>query len=154
MEKITSKEFVYTFCEIWKGIDRRICFVLGAGASRSSGIKTGGELAKLWLDEIKERMDHIPEAFNEFVKEKNININYPATNYPQLYSERFRLDPGTGFDFISTLMENAIPSYGYSVLAQMMAAGQHNIVVTTNFDNLTEEALYTYTDKLTFNLWP
>jgi hypothetical protein len=30
--------------------DRRFAFVLGAGASRSSGIKTGGELVREWLE--------------------------------------------------------------------------------------------------------
>jgi len=147
MEKITSKEFVYTLCEIWNEADRRICFVLGAGASKSSGIRTGAELAALWLGEIQKRMSEEEGRFEKFVEEKNINTEYPGANYPELYRERYRFDRGTGFDFISNEMERANPGYGYSVLAQMMAEKQHNIVITTNFDNLTEEALYTYTSK-------
>lgn len=34
---------------------RRFCFVLGAGASRTSGIKTGQELVKIWDRELCER---------------------------------------------------------------------------------------------------
>jgi hypothetical protein len=147
MDKMTSKEFVYTLCDIWNSADRRICFVLGAGASKSSGIKTGWELAKQWLAEIKQRMNDRPDDFQKFLNEYKIDKDNPAVNYPLLYSERFKYDPDSGFDFINREMENAKPSYGYSVLAQIMAEKQHNIVITTNFDNLTEEALYSYTPK-------
>ena len=137
----------YTLCEIWNGADRRICFVLGAGASKSSGIRTGSELAKQWLAEIKERVSEQPEKFKQFLEEENIDEENPALSYPILYSERFKFDKDSGFEFINSEMEKAKPGYGYSVLAQMMAEKQHNIVITTNFDNLTEEALYTYTSK-------
>ena len=32
--------------------DRPFCFILGAGASRASGIPTGGEMAQAWLREL------------------------------------------------------------------------------------------------------
>jgi protein O-mannosyl-transferase len=34
--------------------DRPFCFVLGAGASRSSGIPTAVEMARVWLRELHE----------------------------------------------------------------------------------------------------
>lgn len=34
---------------------RKFCFVLGAGASRSSGIKSGQELVDIWEKELSER---------------------------------------------------------------------------------------------------
>ncbi len=147
MEKMTSNEFVHTFLDIWNSSDRRICFVLGAGASKSSGIRTGGELAKQWLDEIEARTKDIPEIFEKFKVGNNIDANYPGSGYPEIYKERFKFDNDSGFDFINREMERAKPGYGYSVLAQILAEKQHNIVITTNFDNLTEEALYTYTPK-------
>ena len=42
--------------------DRPFCFVLGAGASRPSGIPTGAELASTWLHEMHEAEDF--EAMN------------------------------------------------------------------------------------------
>ena len=44
-------------------------------------------------------------------------------------------------------MEKAEPSCGYSFLAEIMAQGTHDIVITTNFDSLTEDALFIYTAK-------
>ncbi len=33
--------------------DRKFCFIIGAGASKESGIPTGAELVKVWTEEIK-----------------------------------------------------------------------------------------------------
>ena len=44
-------------------------------------------------------------------------------------------------------MEKAEPSCGYSFLAEILAQGKHDIVITTNFDSLTEDALFIYTAK-------
>jgi protein O-mannosyl-transferase len=147
MHKITSKEFVHTFCDIWNSNDRRICFVLGAGASKSSGIRTGSELAKQWLDEIEARMQDQLSNFQALIGEYELDKTNPGLHYPEIYKERFKLDYDTGFEFINREMEAAKPGYGYSVLAQILAEKQHNIIITTNFDNLSEEALYTYTNK-------
>jgi Tfp pilus assembly protein PilF len=147
LQKITSTEFVHAFCDIWKSDDRRFCFVLGAGSSKSSGIRTGAELASEWLAQINARLKDRPNAFDSFIESSKIDESNPGINYADIYKERFKLDYGSGFDYINKEMEAARPGYGYSVLAQILADRQHNIVITTNFDNLTEEALYTYTAK-------
>lgn len=147
METISTKKFVKTFCDISKNKDRRFCFVLGAGASKSSGIKTGVELAKIWLHEIKTDLGYTEEEYQAFILAKNIDQRFPGLSYPDIYEERFRLDSETGFHRINKEMENATPGYGYSVLSQILSEHHHNIVITTNFDTLTEEALYTYTSK-------
>ena len=33
--------------------DKKVCFILGAGASKQSGIPTGKELVKTWIDDLK-----------------------------------------------------------------------------------------------------
>jgi len=33
--------------------DKKFCFILGAGASKQSGIPTGKELVKTWIDDLK-----------------------------------------------------------------------------------------------------
>lgn len=146
MQLITTRKFVQTIKDIWDNEDRRICFVLGAGASRSSGIRTGNELAKEWLTEIKEHADNDTD-YAAFLDKYDIDESWPGQSYPHIYQERFRHDLASGFNRINREMEVARPGYGYSVLAQLLAEKQHNIVITTNFDNLTEEALYTYTEK-------
>jgi Tfp pilus assembly protein PilF len=44
-------------------------------------------------------------------------------------------------------MEGKEPSCGYSVLAQILEQKPHKIIITTNFDSLTEDALFIYSRK-------
>ncbi|MXX11970.1 MAG: hypothetical protein F4Z86_00710, partial [Gemmatimonadetes bacterium] len=125
--------------------NRKFCFILGAGASKSSGIPTGAELASQWLNEIKEDLDK--DHFESWLKEEGINKNDPASFYHQIFAKRFEIDHQAGYDFFEEIMEKAEPSCGYSFLAEILAQGKHNIVITTNFDSLTEDALFIYTAK-------
>jgi hypothetical protein len=49
-------------------------------------------------------------------------------------------------------MSGKDPSPGYSILAAALAADppRHNVVITTNFDNLVADALSIYTDTFPF----
>jgi NAD-dependent SIR2 family protein deacetylase len=53
---ITQKRLARIFKDIKKQeyTESKFCFLLGAGASNSSGIKTGWELAQKWYEELKE----------------------------------------------------------------------------------------------------
>ncbi len=53
---ITLRQFLRHFEE---QRNRKFCFILGAGASKSSGIPTGAELASQWLNEIEEDLARI-----------------------------------------------------------------------------------------------
>jgi tetratricopeptide (TPR) repeat protein len=122
---------------------KRYCFILGAGASRASGIKTGAEMAKIWLEEL-EKLEK--EATEEWIKSEKINKNNPGADYPKIYGRRFRLDPAYGFTSLQNEMKDAIPSPGYYHLAKILAETGNKLVITTNFDSLTEDSLFIYTD--------
>ncbi len=139
---ITLRQFLRHFEE---QRNRRFCFILGAGASKSSGIPTGAELASQWLNEIEEDMDK--DQFEAWLKEEDIDKNDSASFYPQIFAKRFEVDHQGGYDFFEEIMEKAEPSCGYSFLAEILAQGKHDIVITTNFDSLTEDALFIYTAK-------
>ena len=47
-------------------------------------------------------------------------------------------------------MTDKEPSFGYSVLAQILAGTRHNVIITTNFDNLVVDALSFYCRKSPF----
>ena len=52
-EELSLKGFINEMKEVSSGPHpRKFCFVLGAGASISSGIKSGQELVKLWDGEL------------------------------------------------------------------------------------------------------
>ena len=70
--------------------------------------------------------------------------------YPEIYEKRFGHAPETGYDYIRGLMEGREPSLGYLILANIMVREKHNVVITTNFDNLLEDAIRTYTKEKPF----
>jgi Tfp pilus assembly protein PilF len=144
MNEITLKTFLYHFCNNIRE-DKKYCFILGSGASKPSGIPTGGELVKKWMTELEEM--HTPEDLDVWKQEEDISMDDLAKDYSKIFDKRFELDKKEGFAFLEQTMESKEPSCGYSVLAQILDKKPHKIVITTNFDSLTEDALFIYTRK-------
>lgn len=68
--------------------ERRYCFILGAGASKTSGIPTGEELAKQWHGEILEQCSK--EEIKELKKRLGVRSTKPSSRaYFDLYAMRF-----------------------------------------------------------------
>ena len=120
---------------------KRYSFILGAGASRSSGIRTGAEMAKEWLEELEKENE---KATQEWLRKENINKNDPGSHYSKIYERRFYMEGEVGLNKLKKEMENAIPSPGYYYLAEMLVKTQNKLVITTNFDNLTENSLFIF----------
>ena len=78
----------------------------------------------------------------------DFELSKAANFYPWVYWRRYRRFRELGYAVLEKEMENAEPSFGYSVLAQIMAGTNHKASVTTNFDNLIADALATYTQAL------
>ena len=146
----------------------RFCFILGAGASASSGILTGAELEYRWMLDLdkdpgfkevhavakslkeKKHLSHefkeIEEAWNR-AKEKRQTV-LPSEYYFDIYTLRFYPNYRNGYHYLENLMERSKPSFGYHTLALMLTElSGSNLVITTNFDSLVEDALFLYTDK-------
>jgi hypothetical protein len=124
--------------------------VLGSGASFQSGIPTGDTLAMQWLEELHEMEDFNNLPLEKWATAANLGIKgfdfkKAANFYPFIYQRRFHDFREQGYAFLEDAMEEAEPSYGYSVFAQIMAGWQHKVAVTTNFDNLIADAISTYT---------
>ena len=155
-QTITSKQLVRMLKDASRGSkgsgEMKFCFLIGAGASISSGIPSGAKLAWNWLQQIKEDCDG--EDFEDW----KIEIKMPDQHieervgefYPEIYEKRFGHAPETGYDYIRGLMEGREPSLGYLILANIMVREKHNVVITTNFDNLLEDAIRTYTKEKPF----
>ena len=125
--------------------DRKFCFITGAGASKESGIRTGAELVKVWMDDIKKLYGD--EDTSKWMQDNDIDPEDPAAHYSKIYDKRFEICPKDGFDFLEKEMDKAEPSCGYSFLVQILAKTNHNVVITVNFDSMVEDAMFTYTDK-------
>ena len=144
MNRMSIKTFLYHFCNNIRD-DKKYCFILGSGASRSSGIPTGGELVRQWYSELREMYE--PNELEEWKSKEGILEEDLAKDYSKIFDKRYKIDPKEGFSFLEKIMENIDPSCGYSVLAQILDVQPHKVVITTNFDSLIEDALFIYTKK-------
>lgn len=141
-EQLSLNSFIKEMKEVSVGTHpRRFCFILGAGASRSSGIKSGQELVKVWDKELQERNEN---EYNRWRAQLSITDNNMFEFYSQYYEKRFNRCPTDGYNFIEKIMDSAKPSAGYVMLAHMLTKTSHNVVITTNFDHLTEDAVNYY----------
>ena len=133
--------------DIANGNYERYCFILGAGASVTSGIGDGGTLAKKWLDQMKGYEPKLTGKWHKEMKVKGKNIKKdPGQYYSAIYKKRFE-NPSDGYLKLHEEMESASPSIGYYYLAQILANTKNNLVITTNFDTMTEDAVSFCTNK-------
>lgn len=126
--------------------DRQFAFILGAGASFTSGIPTGQHLAQRWLKDLHLRECEDGRPLEEWIThcgvgEGGLTWQTAAEHYPQIFERRFDGDREAGYAELEAAMEGKSPSLGYSLLAEIIQHTRHKVVVTTNFDNLVADAL-------------
>lgn len=126
--------------------DRQFAFILGAGASFTSGIPTGKDLAQQWLKDLHLRECADGRALHQWIAECGVgngglSWETAAEHYPQIFERRFDGDRESGYAELEAAMEGKSPSLGYSLLAEIIQHTRHKVVVTTNFDNLVADAL-------------
>lgn len=144
-EVLSLSSFIKEMKEVTTGTHpRKFCFVLGAGASRTSGIKSGQDLVKIWDKELRERNF---DEYNHWRESLNITDDNLFAFYSQYYEKRFNRCPSDGYNYIEKIMELAKPSAGYVMLAHILTKHPHKVVITTNFDHLTEDAVNYYAQE-------
>ena len=143
------------------------CFVLGSGASVSSGIPSGQKLAEIWLNEIKG--DLSKEKFEKEISRrieiltksgKNPDVRYlkfkdydylpnlksTLDDYNIICELRFLNDKEAEQKAIFQLMDNITPYIGYYALSGILSNTKNDMIITLNFDELIETAINFYTD--------
>ena len=162
--KIISAKRLATIMKDKRKGKKKFCFILGSGASVESGIPTGITLIKQWMKELLEMasVDEICSNEATIKKDKKLKFDFRKDILPKwenkevlgseyyfdVYSLRFYPDPTDGYYFYEEKFSKAVPSFGYNALAQILSDGLgSNLVITTNFDSLVEDALFIYTDK-------
>jgi protein O-mannosyl-transferase len=142
---IDTEVFVNHLRDTLRNPDNRICFILGAGASVESGISSGAELAKQWYRELP--TFHSQKRIDDWKAEVEFNENDIPAHYAKLFRLRYEGQQDNGIHHITSIIEKGSPGFGYTILSQVLQRTPHNVVVTTNFDTLTEESLYVFTNK-------
>jgi protein O-mannosyl-transferase len=130
---------------------RPFCFVLGAGASVQSDIPTGAQLIDRWLSEMQRQEGVRDESLADwtvrrFGRLRGFSFSRRAEYYGQIYEKRFR-NKEQARGFLEGQLLGKEPSYGYSILARILANTRHKAVITTNFDHLVSDALFLYSDQ-------
>ena len=140
-ELLSLNGFIKEMTEVSSGPHPRMfCFVLGAGASKASGIKSGQELVNLWEKDLLERNK---ESHLQWKEQLKINDTNKYSFYSQYYERRFKR-PMDGYNYLEKIMESAKPSVGYVMLSYLLTHTRHNVVITTNFDHLIEDSVNYY----------
>ena len=140
MRKLDLQEFIdEIFFDFKQNPDTKYLFFLGAGCSKSSGIPLARELAEEWYEKLK----HQTSKFDKF-NTKNKISNSKSLDYAKYYFEIFEElfpTPLSQQKEIQRITEDRTPSSGYYALSALMQEPSFNTVITTNFDNLIQDAL-------------
>ena len=131
--------------------EKCFAFFLGAGCSVSSGIPSSESLVRdSWIPRLRDIRAPSRSDLETWVCEElpDYDAANPALSYADLIGRLF-FTADERQNEIEDLCEGREPSYGYAVLAQLVALdrGRFNVVLTTNFDDLIADALYLYTDS-------
>ena len=78
--------------------------------------------------------------WREWERIRQLDYDFPGEDYFTLYDLCYGSNPQEGKRYLTRKMSEAQPSRGYYLLAKLMNGTGNNVVITTNFDHLTEEA--------------
>ena len=149
---LTQEQFVRNFSVM---ADGEVDFFLGAGASISSGIPTGGDL--IWVfkrtlfcsecnistEKYKDlALLSTREMLQEYFDQKGFFPKQYAPEEYSFYFEQCYSDPLARKRFIENIVSNREPSLGYLCLAEAIVQGKIKNIWTTNFDPLLENAIH------------
>ncbi len=109
--------------------------LLGAGASKTSGVPLAGEMAERFKQ----------EYCNQYPDEKLEEQTWFDTDtaYSILF-ERLYPTPSLRRDRVERFLEFNSPSLGYLYLVRLLEEGYFNTIFTTNFDDILNEACYLF----------
>ena len=122
--------------------------LLGAGASVTSGVRSGQTLVREWKKEVYEELNQDDNiTLDEFFLPGKAPSWYEEVNsYAALFENRYDLQRHRRM-FVEREVSKAKPSMGYAYLVKLIENGFFNTVFTTNFDDLLNEAFYRFSNN-------
>ena len=118
--------------------------LLGSGASLTSGIRTAQEMIEEWRRLVFSHSDR-DDTYQEWLQKQHW-LNH-EDEYSILFEDIFD-QPSQRRVYIEECVKNAHPSWGYVYLTNLLSNHFFDVVFTTNFDDLINEACYLYSDGL------
>ena len=118
--------------------------LLGAGASLTSGVNTAQDMIDDWRRMLFQRSGE-SEDYQSWL------TGQPWNGHDDEYSILFETiydQPSQRRVFIEECVKKARPSWGYVYLTDLLLKRYFDVVFTTNFDDLLNEACYLYSEGL------
>lgn len=118
--------------------------LLGAGASQSSGVRTGQDLVSEWREIFLKKIKDVNSIELTLDEKKELLAQqyswYKKENeYSSFFGKIYDL-PNQRRNFIELEVNDKEPSIGYHYLNRLAASGNIETFFTTNFDDLLEQA--------------
>lgn len=115
---------------------------IGAGGSVTSGVKSATEMIEDWRYRLYEQ-SHSSEEYEDWLsKQEWFNSD---KEYSRVF-EKVCDTPAQRRICIENYVKDAKPSWGYIYLSNLIANNYFNVIFTTNFDDLLNEACFLYAD--------
>ncbi|HEM6667511.1 TPA: SIR2 family protein [Citrobacter koseri] len=147
LTKKRSVKDLADYIKIRSGASPNYSLFLGAGASVTSGIRTGYELVQEWREEIYTRFSQQPYSNHskakEWLAEQHPDWYDQNNEYSSLFEKKFDL-PSQRRRFVELQVDKKLPSIGYAYLVELFESKFFDTVFTTNFDDLINEAFYQF----------
>ena len=118
--------------------------LLGSGTSVTSGVKTAQEMIKEWRTLLLNRSGRSEgdDVYQNQLVSDNHEDEYSIL-FEQVYDQ-----PSQRRVYVEECLKGARPSWGYVYLTSLLSERVFDVVFTTNFDDLLNEACYLYSDDL------
>ncbi|MCH9813793.1 MAG: tetratricopeptide repeat protein [Epsilonproteobacteria bacterium] len=142
MRELELQEFIdEIYTDSMKNRDTQYIFFLGAGCSKSSGIPLASALARRWYEELKEQKTKFDKFNKTYKLPHSTKIDF-AKYYFEIFEALFPSPLMQQKEIQRVTNDRSVnPSLGYYVLAALMQQTSFNTIITTNFDNLIQDAL-------------
>ena len=145
-----------TFLRKFEQRNSGLMWLLGAGASSASGIKTAGDMiwdfkARLYRSAKSVSASALADLGDERTRKILQDYFDKDGSYPEAdaeteyaaYFERTYPDAQDRQRYIAGIMRGAKPSFGHHALAHLLKHDLTRVIWTTNFDRVLEDAVHT-----------
>ena len=118
--------------------------LLGSGASITSGIPTAQDMVDRWRALLYKRSDR-DDGYQEWLSGQNW---FEHEDEYSILFETVYDQPAQRRVYVEECVKDARPNWGYVYLTNLLENRFFDVIFTTNFDDLINEACYLYSDWL------
>ena len=119
--------------------------LLGSGASAVSGVKTAKEMIDTWRAQLHAEGSRGDERIETWLSKQSW---YGDEDEYSILFESVYDEASQRRVYIEECIKDANPSWGYAYLTNLLTARYFDVIFTTNFDDLINEACYLFSEGL------